>query len=120
MANFNDVGRLTADPDLRFTQGNAKAVCTFILAVDRDFKNGEGKVEADFHPVEIWGKLGEVAASNLQKGRLIQIKGNIRNNTYTDQTTGKKVYGYKIVAEKIRFLDYKKIEQEATYEIKED
>lgn len=108
MGNFNDVGRLTKDPELRFIQGSGKAVCTFNVAVDREFKNKEGNVEADFHSVEVWGKQAEHVANHLGKGRLVQVKGNLQNNNYEDKETGKKVYGYKIVAERVKFLDFPK------------
>lgn len=108
MGNFKDACRLAKDPEFKFLQ-DGKAVCNFTVAIDRPFKNGEGEKDADFHPVEVWGKLAEICANNLTKGRLILLDGDVRNNNY--ERDGVKHYGYKIVAESVRFLDYKKNEE---------
>lgn len=106
MPNFNDVGRLGTDPEMKITQ-SGKSVTNFYFIVERDYKDSKGNIEVDGHPVEAWGKLAETTANNLSKGRLVQVIGQLQNNTYED-STGKKVYGYKIVAERIKYLDYPK------------
>lgn len=65
------IGRLTHDPELRYTPGNGTAVTTFDLAVDRPFTNKQGEREADFIRIVTWDKLAETCANYLQKGRLI-------------------------------------------------
>ena len=75
------MGRLTADPDLRSTS-SGKSVCQFTLAVDRPFKNADGSREADFVPVVIWGKLGELAAKTVFKGQRLIVEGRIQLRNY--------------------------------------
>lgn len=55
------IGRLTRDPELKFTPGNGTAVCTFTVAVDRKYKR-EGQPSADFIPIVVWGKIAESTA----------------------------------------------------------
>ena len=75
------MGRLTADPDLRSTS-SGKSVCQFTLAVDRPFKNADGNREADFIPVVIWGKLGELAGKTVFKGQRLIVEGRIQLRNY--------------------------------------
>ena len=62
------LGRLTRDPEVRYTP-TGKVVCQFTLAVDRPFANQEGQREADFIPVVIWGKQAETCGNSLTKGQ---------------------------------------------------
>lgn len=110
MMNFKDVGRLTKDPELKVLPGG-KSVAQFVLAVNSNFKDKDGKNRVDFHPIQVWGKLAEACANNLEKGRLIMVTGNVRNNNY-EGADGKMVYGYRIIAQDIRFLDYSKNENQ--------
>ena len=75
------MGRLTADPDLRSTS-SGKSVCQFTLAVDRPFKNADGSRAADFIPVIIWGKLGELVAKTVFKGHRLIVEGRIQLRNY--------------------------------------
>lgn len=75
------IGRLTRDPELKFTPGTGAAVTTFTLAVDRRFKK-EGQQSADFIPVVAWGKSAESIANHMKKGRLISIAGRIETRSY--------------------------------------
>ena len=68
------IGRLTKDPELKFTQNTGTAVATFNLAVNRRFKK-EGQQEADFIPIVVWGKQGESVANYMNKGKLIGVSG---------------------------------------------
>ncbi len=70
------IGRLTADPELKFTPGSGTAVSRIILAVQRKYKK-EGQEEADFVPIVIWGKQAEAIATHQKKGRLIAVSGRI-------------------------------------------
>lgn len=93
------IGRLTRDPELRFTAGSGKAVATFTIAVNR----GYGKDEADFFRVVVWGKQGENCANYLAKGRQVAIQGRLQNNNY-ETSTGEKRYTTEIVAHTVEFL----------------
>lgn len=95
------IGRLTKDPELRFTAGSGKAVATFTIAVNRPFGKDN---EADFFRVVVWGKQGETAANYLAKGRLVGIQGRMQNNNYETQS-GEKRYTTEIVADRVEFLD---------------
>ena len=75
------IGRLTKDPELRFTPGTGSAVTTLILAVDR-YNTKTGQREADFIPVVIWGKQAESAANYLSKGSQAAISGRIQTRSY--------------------------------------
>ena len=99
------IGRLTKNPELRFTPGTGKAVATFTIAVDRR-TNKEGKKETDFIPIVVWGKQGESAANNLEKGRLVGISGRIQTRNYEGKD-GIRRYVTEIVADEVQFLDYK-------------
>jgi single-strand DNA-binding protein len=103
------MGRLTKDPELRYTQNNV-AVCTFTLAVDRDFTPQGQEKQADFLPIIVWQNSGEAAAKLLEKGRRISLVGRIQTRTWDDDE-GKKHYVTEIVAESWYFADDKKKEQ---------
>lgn len=98
------IGRLTKDPELKFTPGEGKAVCRFSLAVNRNFKNKDNKTEADFIPIVTWGKTAELVANYLSKGRNIGVSGRIQTRSYDDKD-GTKRYITEIVAEEVQFLD---------------
>lgn len=101
MNNVVMIGRLTRDPELRFTQGSGKAVATFNIAVNRQFSKNN---EADFFRVVVWGKTGENCANYLSKGRLVGIQGRVQNNNY-ETNTGEKRYSTEIVADRVEFLE---------------
>lgn len=98
-------GRLTKDVDLRYTQSGT-AVGSFILAVDRRFKNDEGKREADFVNCTIWQKSAENFANFTHKGSLVGIDGRIQTRNYEDKD-GKRVYVTEVVVENFSLLDSK-------------
>ena len=95
------IGRLTKDPDLRYTQ-NGKAVCSFTLAVDRPYTNQEEK-EADFINIIAWNKSGENAAKYLAKGRQAAVEGRLQIRTY-DGDDGKKRWVTEVVADRVEFI----------------
>jgi len=99
------VGRLTKDPDLKFTPGKGTAVATFTLAVNRRFKR-PGQPEADFIPVVVWGKQAENTATYVGKGRMVGISGAIQTRSY-DAKDGTKRYVTEVVAEEVQFLESK-------------
>ena len=102
------IGRLTKDPELRFTPGTGAAVTTLTLAVDK-YNTKTGQKEADFIPVVIWGKQAESAANYLTKGRQAAISGRIQTRSY-DGKDGAKRYVTEVVADAfggVQFLDGK-------------
>lgn len=101
------IGRLTKDPELRFTPGTGTAVASFTLAVNRDFKNSSGEYDADFIPIIVWNKRAETVANNLNKGRLVAVSGRIQTRSY-DAKDGTRRYVTEIVADNVQFLDYAK------------
>lgn len=103
------IGRLTRDPELRYTPSGV-AVAQFTLAVDRPFTNQQGEREADFIPIVTWRKLAETCANYLSKGRLTAVEGRIQVRNY-ENNEGRRVYVTEVVADNVRFLESKK-EQE--------
>jgi single-strand DNA-binding protein len=99
------VGRLTKDPDLRYTPSGV-AVATFTLAVNRAFTNQQGEREADFINCVIWRKQAENVANFLKKGSLAGVDGRLQSRSYEDQS-GKRVYVTEVVAESVQFLEPK-------------
>jgi single-strand DNA-binding protein len=100
------IGRLTRDPELRFTAGSGTAVSTFTIAVDRNFKDKDGNKEADFIPVVVWNKRAELVANYLTKGRLVAVSGRIQTRTY-EGNDGQKKYVTEVVADEVQFLEKK-------------
>lgn len=98
------IGRLTKDPELRFTPGNGTAVASFTLAVDRRFKK-EGQQEADFVPIVVWGKQAESTANYMSKGKLMGVSGRIQTRSY-DAKDGTKRYVTEVVADEVQFLEW--------------
>ena len=97
------VGRLTKDPDLRYTP-NGVAVATFTLAVNRAFANQQGEREADFINCVIWRKQAENVANYLKKGSLCGVDGKLQTRNY-DGIDGKRVYVTEVLAESVQFLE---------------
>lgn len=96
------IGRLTRDPEVRFTP-NGKAVCTFTLAVDRNFTSQDGTRETDFINIVVWGKQGENCGQYLAKGRLAAVDGRLQIRSY-DGSDGQRRYMTEVVADNVRFL----------------
>ena len=100
------VGRLTRDPELRYTPGAGTAVCNFTLAVDRRFKS-EGQPEADFINIVAWAKSAEFTGKYFVKGLQVSVVGRIQTRTWEDGD-GKKRYATEVVAEQLGFADAKR------------
>ena len=98
------VGRLTADPQLRYIP-NGVPCSTFTLAVNRNFKS-EGQPDADFIQCVVWRKPAENVANYLKKGSLAGVDGRIQTRNYEGQD-GKKVYVTEVVADSVQFLEPK-------------
>lgn len=104
--NLTLVGRLTKDPDLKYT-GNGTAVATFTLAVNRNFTNQSGEREADFINCVIWRKPAETLTNYAKKGVLIGVTGRIQTRSYDNQQ-GQKVYVTEVIADNFQLLESKK------------
>ena len=100
------IGRLVADPVLRYTQ-NGLAVASFTLAVDRGYATQDGEKQTDFINIVAWRKLAEVVANNLQTGRLVAVVGSLQIRSYDDQN-GIRRKAAEVVANQVKFLDYAK------------
>lgn len=100
------MGRLTRDPEVRYSQGeNATAIARYSLAVDRRFKK-EGEQSADFIGCVAFGKLGEFAEKYLRKGTKVVVTGRIQTGSYTNKD-GQKVYTTDVVVEECEFAESK-------------
>jgi single-strand DNA-binding protein len=98
------IGRLTRDPELRYTPGNGVPVASFTLAVDRPFTNQQGEREADFINIVTWRKLAENCANYLQKGSQAAVTGRLQIRSYEDNQGVKRKVA-EVVADNVRFLD---------------
>ena len=99
------MGRLTKDPEIRYTQNNMP-VANFSIAVNRRFKR-EGDTEtADFFNVVAWNKTGEFVGKYFKKGQQILVAGRIENRNWTDQQ-GVKHYATDVIAEEVDFAGSK-------------
>ncbi|MGE7114691.1 single-stranded DNA-binding protein [Lysinibacillus sp. NPDC047702] len=97
------VGRLTKDPELRYTP-NGIASCRFTVAVNRTFSNEQGERDADFISCVAWRKQAENLANYQRKGALIGLEGRIQTGSYEGQN-GQRVYTTDVVADSIQFLE---------------
>lgn len=101
-----EIGRLTKDPEIRYSQGeNTTCIARYTLAVDRKFKQ-EGQPTADFINCIAFGKLGEFAEKYLRKGVKIAVTGRIQTGSYTNKD-GQKVYTTDVVVEEQEFCESK-------------
>lgn len=98
------VGRLTKDPELRFTANKGTAVTRFTLAVNRDYKKEDGTQEADFINCIAYSKRAEVIAQYLTKGKRFSIAGSIITGSY-DAQDGTRRYTTYVVVDGFDFID---------------
>ena len=100
------MGRLTRDPEVRYSQGaNQTAVARFSVAVDRRFKR-EGEPDADFFNCTCFGKQAEFVERYLRKGVKVVLTGRVQNDNYTNKD-GQMVYSVRIMVEEIEFAESK-------------
>ena len=97
------VGRLTRDPELRYTQGGT-AVASFTLAVNRQFTNSQGEREADFINCVIWRKAAENFVNFTNKGSLVGIDGRLQTRNYENKQ-GQRVYVTEVVVDNFSLLE---------------
>lgn len=99
------IGRLTKDPELRYTGSNI-AVASFTVAVNRNFTSQNGEREADFINIVVWRKQAENVKNYINQGSQVAIDGRIQTRSY-DDAEGKKRYVTEVVADNVQFLDTK-------------
>ena len=108
MRNFNLAileGRLTSDPELRYTQGGT-ALCTFSIANNHSYyKEKELQEEVYYIDITTWAKLAEQCNEYLKKGRRVLVNGRLRQNKWQDQEGGKHSK-ISIIGNQVHFLDY--------------
>lgn len=101
------IGRLTRDPEVRYSQGeDAKAVARYTLAVDRRYKGRDGQPAADFIPCVTFGKAAEFAEKYLRKGMKIAITGHIQTGSY--EKGGARHYTQDVIIEEQEFCESKR------------
>ena len=98
------IGRLTKNPEVRYTSNTQMAVSTFTVAIDRPVKAG-GKKEADFPAVVVFGNNAENCERYLKKGSKDAVQGRIQTGKYEDKN-GKTVYTTNVVADRVEFLEW--------------
>lgn len=98
-------GRLTADPELK-TTANGVPVCSFSIAVDRRYKQGEEK-QTDFINIVAWRSTGEFVSKYFSKGSMIGIEGSIQTRRYQDKD-GKNRTAFEVVANNVQFIESKR------------
>ena len=106
MNNVVLVGRLTKNPELRYVGEKNNALTNFSLAVDRGYKDLQGKNKVDFINIEIWGKQAEIFCTYMVKGKMVGIEGKIIADRYKNEN-GDNRYITRVRANSFRFLDSK-------------
>lgn len=107
MNNVTLVGRLTKDPEVRYSTGEkATAIARFNLAVDRKFKDADGNYGADFINCQSFGKTAEFVEKYFHKGMKLGLVGRIQTGSYTNKD-GVKVYTTDVVANEVEFVESK-------------
>ena len=108
------MGRLTKDPEMRYTTSNT-AICNFTLAVDRKFSKAGEEKQTDFINIVSFGKTAEICEKWFYKGRQVAVVGRIQTRSW-DGKDGKRQYATEVVAEETYFADSKKNEDTQTYD----
>ncbi len=106
------IGRLTRDPELRYTSNEGVPVANFTIAVDRSFSNQKGEKEADFIRIVVWKKQAENCANYLSKGRLVAVEGRLQVRSYEDREGVKRIIA-EVVAQNVQFLESRRTAEES-------
>lgn len=98
------IGRLTRDPEVRYTPSTQMAVATFTLAIDRPTSKGKEK-QTDFPKITVFGKQAENCERFLAKGRLVGVQGRIQTGSYKNKD-GVTIYTTDVKADRVKFLEW--------------
>lgn len=110
MNSVDLIGRLTRDPEIRYTSDTQNAQVTFTIAVDRLGKPGEEK-KTDFPRIVVYGRQAEACEKYLKKGRQVVVQGRLQTGSYKNKH-GETVYTTDVVANRVEFLDWGNQSQE--------
>lgn len=105
MNNCNFIGRLTTDPEIKATN-TGKSLANFTIAVDRDYKDGNGNKITDFVPCIAWDPTASVVSKYFRKGNLIGITGRFESRSYEDSNGNKRIF-YSILVNHVDFIQGK-------------
>ena len=103
MNSVSLIGRLTRDPDVRYSAGSQTAVAKFTLAVDRHRNVNEGEPTADFIRITCFGKTAELVEKYVRKGYMVGVLGRIQTGSYDKD--GQRIYTTDVIADRVEFLD---------------
>ena len=106
------VGRLTRDPEMR-TSTSGMQIASFSLAVNRNFRNKEGNVDADFINVVVFGKQAETIGKYVTKGQQLGVEGRIQTRSY-DAQDGSKRYITEVIADRIELMGSRRDNNESS------
>ena len=112
------IGRLTRDPELRYSSSNA-AIVNFSIAIDRQYTNSQGQRETDFINIVAFQKQAENIKKYVSKGSLVAVDGRIQTRNYEDKD-GKRVYVTEVVADRVQFLDSRNSGNTVSNDVSED
>ena len=107
------MGRLTKDPEVRYSQSNL-AICSYTLAIDRRFSRQGEEKQADFIPIVTFGKTAEFCEKYFRKGQQVAVSGRIQTRTW-DDNEGKRRYVTEVIGEDVYFADSKRADNGADY-----
>lgn len=108
MNNVTLIGRLTRDPDVRYTSSTQMAVARFSIAINRPTRK-DGTEQTDFPNIVAFGKTAELCEKFLVKGRLVGIQGRIQTGSY--EKNGQRIYTTDVVADRVEFLEWRDRQQ---------
>src|SRR5574344_2462346 len=101
------MGRLTKDPEVRYTQANNTQVTSFTLAVNRRFTKAGEERQADFINIVAWNKTAEFVSKYFKKGQQVAVVGRIQTRNWDDEQ-GQKHYATEVIAEEVEFAESKR------------
>ena len=113
------VGRLTRDPEVRYTSDTQRAIANFSIAIDRGKDRSGNDLGADFPNIVCFGKQAEVVEKYVTKGMQVGIQGRLQTRSYENKE-GKKVYVTEVVADRIEFLEGKRREVQSDTSIENE
>lgn len=116
MNKFQFLGRLTKDPEVRYTANTNSQVTVFPLAVNRRFASQNGERQTDFFNLTAFGKTAEFCSKYYKKGQQVLVEGRIQNRTWEDQN-GQKRYATDFIVEQAYFADSRRDGAEGGFEM---